>query len=690
MKSMSRPLHSPHYVDGGGSRLPVLIIPGFMSSGLEVRKSGVNESWVGKRVWMDFETLGFSSNRQEAALQKDRTMGRIDHDENGKFDLWADMCNRYSHQTECKSAWLQHMNLSDDMINERPGNEVRAIPGLEGVEQITRGGLTTPPTCDFGPVVKVLKEAGYTAGHDLDAAPYDWRLPPSELERRDKYFTNMMHRLEVMYQQNSSTPVVLICHSLGCRTGHYFLNFVRSQQHGEKWLDKHIHTYMPVGAPHLGVPKELRAMISGDKMGLDAFLSDEEGLAMRRSLGSGPWLLPRALPLSEDAMPSAFIRREGTLEVKVLPIDCSSLLKEVQSHMPKLRLALEFGGEVIMSGFRTPGGANGTALTVPETFIFATSPDVSNLRGPELSDSFTVALQVEVGRQSRKKVGSSRSITRALNAWTTLAESKPYSIKHRLLTRKEKTLQFKMVITQDEKKMFSLLQSLPFTSVTIKLKWVPPSPPRRETQPLCNVATLTNGSDPKAYGLIFDNVKRASVQYEASNGVELLQTESLNRIVSLLKERYERDPMGPRTVSAEGAPPVSRVKAVYGINVPTEVGAVYRLKKALVIKPGGARQRLMLDSKVSVRMIKNGGIKVTGGIIQETNETPQTIDGKTVYCSGDGTVPYWSLQQCRAWRRHCNVSIEEIEGAEHGEILADERFHKILVDYVTQKEGFNA
>jgi hypothetical protein len=30
--------------------------------------------------------------------------------------------------------------------------------------------------------------------------------------------------------------------------GHYFLNFAK-QTKGQEWLDKYIHTYMPVGAP---------------------------------------------------------------------------------------------------------------------------------------------------------------------------------------------------------------------------------------------------------------------------------------------------------------------------------------------------------------------------------------------------------------------------------------------------------
>jgi hypothetical protein len=39
---------------------------------------------------------------------------------------------------------------------------------------------------------------------------------------------------------------------------------------------------MPVGVPHLGAPKALRPTISGDKMGLEAFLKDSQALILGR------------------------------------------------------------------------------------------------------------------------------------------------------------------------------------------------------------------------------------------------------------------------------------------------------------------------------------------------------------------------------------------------------------------------
>lgn len=42
-------------------RLPILIIPGFMSSGLQVMQSNAKEAWVGKRIWINLKSLGFEA-----------------------------------------------------------------------------------------------------------------------------------------------------------------------------------------------------------------------------------------------------------------------------------------------------------------------------------------------------------------------------------------------------------------------------------------------------------------------------------------------------------------------------------------------------------------------------------------------------------------------------------------------------
>lgn len=66
---------------------------------------------------------------------------------------------------------------------------------------------------------------------------------PAELESRDSYFTNAMQKIEHLYKQTDSTPVVLLCHSMGCKMGHYLLNFVLhklGEADGQTWIDEYV------------------------------------------------------------------------------------------------------------------------------------------------------------------------------------------------------------------------------------------------------------------------------------------------------------------------------------------------------------------------------------------------------------------------------------------------------------------
>lgn len=94
----------------------------------------------------------------------------------------------------------------------------------------------------------------------------------------------------------------------------------------------------------------------------------------------------------------------------------------------------------------------------------------------------------------------------------------------------------------------------------------------------------------------------------------------------------------------------------------------------------------MLDKDASLDEIGSKTHAVEKGLIRETKKTPQTIIGTDAIQkkSGDGTVPYWSLQQCRMWQgkgvAECDVKVHEIESAEHRAILNDSRFHDILLE----------
>ena len=228
--------------------------------------------------------------------------------------------------------------------------------------------------------------------------------------------------------------------------------------------------------------------------------------------------------------------------------------------------------------------------------------------------------------------------------------------------------------------------------LSLKVKWEPP-PLFHSTHYLSKNSTGAPAqSATTAISINHENNK--DISYNPCHTKSLLRFEGLKNALHLLQETYWKDPIGPLSLSAFHPPPVKQVVAIYGINMPTEVSAVYRRNPCVqvscssVVSQQNPQPLFVLDKEAS---LDKQGLKthvIEKGLVLETEKTPQTVithDGSTVIrqISGDGTVPYWSLQQCRTWQGQgfakCNVTVHEIDSAEHRAILNDARFHKILL-----------
>ncbi|KAL7545588.1 hypothetical protein ACHAWF_008940 [Thalassiosira exigua] len=771
---------------GNDRRLPVLIIPGFMSSGLEIRKSP-QKFWEGKRLWLNISAAGFNSLHVGGALRKNeetRSLRKIKPVERRRsvrdalapqaamggedepaapIDPASDEMHQvYIKQMECKSKWLWHMRLKSDMIREREGVEVRPIPGTAGVDYLAPGALTESMSYVFGPVLKLLKGKGYKDGVDLDAAPYDWRIPrnaalsafcsmfyatakPSELERRDRYFTNTMEKIERLYKNSNQTAVVLLCHSMGCKTGHYLLNFVLHKMgkvDGQAWIDRYVHTYVPVGAPHIGAQKSIRATIDGDKMGLEAFLDDNEGLLLGRSLGSSPWLFPlesASDPAPQDslpkppALPSAIVRDESALRI-ILPaqtLNLEAFLHNRSKNLPsKLRLAIKVGDDVTVRTDFMPtyrGGSKKISLRVnfnDSAWLIACPPTLE--RTLKLYPSAEVRLE-EPGagpppKQRRtifdcdifwplrcawclfkwifccpctlaKRVGCLVLTTvkrtadlgaAGLGATRVIGKTGKVDWRKGLLDSHKKTSGDGGEGGVDAYQLWT--QITPTGNVRHGFFLEKPDPEKLQIKVRWerdNSATKQSGVVCQKY--LERNAKYGDVSYSSCNGIDLIEREGLQTSVQLVKNTYQTDPMAPLSLSSWQAPPVKRVVAIYGINLTTEVSGAYRRNPAGVrisSAESNLEQLFVLDKEAKLSNKGRETHVMDDGVICETKDTPQAIvggRGGIQKKSGDGTVAYWSLQHCRAWEGTCDVRVHEIDGAEHRAILNDGRFHGLLL-----------
>ena len=721
------------------SHLPILIIPGFMSSGLEIIKSEQRPNWEGKRVWLNLSSLGLSAMYFGSAQREKE--GNNKHEESDNKN------EEEQEQQYYKSFWLNHMRLNDSTLCTDPkGIQVRAIQGLEGVDYLTPGAFTSHVSYVFGPVIDVLRaKGGYVEGVNLQAAPYDWRLPPMALEQRDQYFSRTLKQVEELYHNSHKTPVVLVGHSLGTKTAHYFLNFCL-QQKGQAWIDKHIHTYLPVGAPHLGAPKALRSVVAGDKMGLDAFLSDEEALALGRGIGSGPWLFPQQLPPGVPS--SVYVKPHGVLEITVTaPLDTHSLVnKRTSLSKPnRYQLIVTYGKDSgkrtsrklltpFMPIIRTSNSSDNVMFT--DNISFATEPDAKDaikygglrffLQEPGIAAAkeekeesscccnpifcllkwitcccicdYTYRLVRWILCGLMKGVAlSADAITGGVGGGTNLAFSAGYvDISPDVWTGKTVTRQIRLYHKDDYQKYerflcFYVWKKPRVANLSVQMKWIPykkePSMP-----PLCSPVCQpyqekdSPNSRSKTPNLKISHSSKKHQTYHEFAGHDILEREGLSKTLQLVRDVYDADSdIGPRTKSALDAPPVQRIHAIYGINIATEVGSVYK-RKDNSLAQNYLKNLYQLDTKAHVDA--KSGYLIKHGLLYETPNTRQSVAGGLAVC-GDGTVPYWSLQHCKTWESEGRqVSVVELDKAEHREILADARFHEALLEYCKiQKES---
>jgi phospholipid:diacylglycerol acyltransferase len=162
---------------------PVVIVPGFISSGLEL--------WEGHDCGRHFF-------RQR---------------------MWGTpaMARAYFADRAC---WMQHMRLDPKTGLDPSGIKLRAVTGLEAVDWFVPGYFV------WGKVIESLGDVGYDP-NSIHAATFDWRLSPEQLERRDGYFTRLKHSVETLVEIHG-VPVALLAHSYGDQLVRYFLNWVET------------------------------------------------------------------------------------------------------------------------------------------------------------------------------------------------------------------------------------------------------------------------------------------------------------------------------------------------------------------------------------------------------------------------------------------------------------------------------
>ncbi len=271
LKSEYGDIHSPGIIlreKGASAHFPVLLVPGIISTGLEL--------WEGKECAKSYF--------------RDRFWGTLT------------MLRALILDGPC---WMEHMKLDPITGLDPSGIRIRPAQGLEAADFLLPGFWV------WARIIENLAEIGYD-NNNLQMASYDWRLNIAFLEKRDHYLTKLKGQIEMLKKTNDK-KIVIITHSLGACVWHFFMKWVESSiedsevkggNGGRNWISDHIESVVHIGGAFLGAPKSLSTFVSGESretamLGkietyfLELFLSKSERISLFRTWSGGLGLLPR-------------------------------------------------------------------------------------------------------------------------------------------------------------------------------------------------------------------------------------------------------------------------------------------------------------------------------------------------------------------------------------------------------------
>jgi hypothetical protein len=309
--------------------MPIIVVPGFMGTGLEIEKSphwkpSTHEKR--ERVWLNLsKVVGAGGAHKQALLGQQvgipynlqsNLFQECDCDDDDSAEAHHNLKARAT-----KNKWVNHVMLADH-DKETEGVSLKPIDGPDGIDAMDDIECARETLYSMGMTLDVLHELGYywkpNCQGNLECLGYDWRFAPQILQQRNGFFDNLQVKVETLYQVNGGKPVMFLAHSMGNKMVKFFLEHVAKKM-GEGWIKKFVFFWIAASAPFLGAYQAARCVWMGDRLGpLASVLMEEEGLLFSRSLSSAPWLCPTG---HLTKAPTWYVRQESVLEMKDFSIE---------------------------------------------------------------------------------------------------------------------------------------------------------------------------------------------------------------------------------------------------------------------------------------------------------------------------------------------------------------------------------
>mmetsp|Transcript_17891 Transcript_17891/g.38348 ORF Transcript_17891/g.38348 Transcript_17891/m.38348 type:complete len:808 (+) Transcript_17891:97-2520(+) len=624
--------------DGPIDMLPVLLVPGFVSSRLVAETSTLCPHWEGKPIWISLSRLGFHSIHAKG--------------------LWSDPAH-----DELKNKWLHHMCLKGPE-EEMPGVHLKAVEGVDGVRCLdpeSLFGLAAEGSRLFQPLIQYLIRLGYVEGRDFDAAPYDWRFAPSVLQQREGLFDKMITKIETLNSRN--TGVVLLGHSMGNKVIHYFFEYAKKKK-GHAWLSQNVYSWVAAGSPFLGSPQALRSTVQGMSEVRPLF-SIAEAVLFARSLSASPWLFPIG---SLNQRPCCFLRRQGVLEVRNLKVEIKNIFSSKRNTI-MLTVEVDWGAKNDREALTTNSGVANGAEVAGEVVTFDEASNVMIFGGPPslpIDASIRVIVK-EKGMHDDEDKGSTLSkfgqhlkngaklFGEAINGrsgWgVPKAETPTFFLRDVLQAGARTSDGFtKLSVMVAGGTIEFEARYLDYQG--LRSHWL-------------GSQALAEGPGAEFEAPMKHKVRDSEI-YDPLDSKSLLRMECPE--VADMVQRYYIEDQYCDYAGLESCPPIKRMVAVHGVNVKTE--CMYALKVNTVrTKPKVLTTKFVLDDATEL-VERKPGRSMNKGMIYELEDPDHP--------SGDGTVTLASMEHCRRWADSLSLTVEHIPGAIHSTMLWDERFHRVV------------
>jgi phospholipid:diacylglycerol acyltransferase len=208
----------PHPEENLKPKHPVVLIPGFVSSALE--------------IWEADECIKAAEFRQR---------------------LWGsfNMIKLFIQDPTC---WFRHLMLGPDGLDP-PGIRLRPAHGFESADFFIGQYFV------WAIIIEALGGIGYDT-NSMFLASYDWRMNFIDMEIRDRFFTRLAASIEQM-KDFYDEKVVIVIHSYGAKVWNFFMHWVEHHR-GIGWIDRHVVSIYNVAPAMLGVPKAFAALLAGE------------------------------------------------------------------------------------------------------------------------------------------------------------------------------------------------------------------------------------------------------------------------------------------------------------------------------------------------------------------------------------------------------------------------------------------